>query len=537
MKKILCALMVMLLLVSAAGAAGGEKGGTASAEVTAADYASQVDMSAWNYNESADVYWQVGIVYCATPADASYENLGIYVPGGYFTAVENGDGTYTCAVNAEGTVGGYTAATAPVVIPVNTPGHSSMSAPTGYVSGSAAYTDEGFVYVSAGCRSSKELGMPVGVVDFKAAIRYLRANDELLPGDCESIFVFGMSGGGSQCAVLGASGNSALYEPYLEAIGAVADTSDAVAGVMAWCPITGLDSVDLGHEWSMGVTRSGLDELEQQVSDALAGAYKDYINGMGFTDEEGNALTLETSEEGIDQAGSYYDYVMDVIETSLEHYLVDNEFPLDGFETAEEYIADLNGDDPWIEYDAESGEITIRSQYDFTTHCKVASKPVAAFDKLEQGGHQMFGYGDGECSHFDTVLYEIIKGTEYEAEFAEDFARTDELGCTVTERLAMFSPLTYLSPANEGYGTSDVAPYWRIRSGISQSDTPLMSELNLVLGLRQSGIEADFETVWALGHTQAERTGDSESNFISWVNECLAGASGEPSAEASREIG
>ncbi|MBR1496032.1 MAG: hypothetical protein IJ617_00205, partial [Oscillospiraceae bacterium] len=34
--------------------------------------------------------------------------------------------------------------------------------------------------------------------------------------------------------------------------------------------------------------------------------------------------------------------------------------------------------------------------------------------------------------------------------------------------------------------------------------------------------EVDFETVWGQGHTQAERSGGSTENFISWVNDCLA---------------
>ena len=31
----------------------------------------------------------------------------------------------------------------------------------------------------------------------------------------------------------------------------------------------------------------------------------------------------------------------------------------------------------------------------------------------------------------------------------------------------------------------------------------------------------EFSTVWGQGHTQAERTGDSTTNFINWVNNCL----------------
>lgn len=513
--RIFCLILTICLLCAVPVSASGEM-------LVLAEYSEFINMDAWQYNEAADVYWQVGIAYCETPDDASYENLGIYVPGAYFDASDNGDGTYTCKVNTTGKQSGYTAENAPIVIPVNTPGHSSMSAPTGYTKSAAQYCEAGCVYVSAGLRSSKELGMPAGVVDAKAAVRYLRANAEILPGSCDRIFVFGMSGGGSQCAVIGASGDSDLYTPYLQAIGAVMEESDAVCGVMAWCPITGLDSVDLGHEWSMGNTRTDLTDETRVISNALAYAYMEYVNSMQFTDADGNVLTLETSEEGICQAGSYYDYVLAVTEQSLENYLSDNEFPLDGYETPQDYIDSLNGDDPWVEYDAETGGVTIRSLYDFSEHCKAATKPVAAFDKLESGGHQMFGYGDGEASHFDTVLYDIIRGTAYEAEFEEDFARTDAQGNTVLERLAMFSPLTYLSPNSEQYGTTTIASYWRIRSGIAQSDTPVTSELNLALGLRFVGIEADFETVWALGHTEAERTGDPDENFIAWIQECLA---------------
>ena len=47
--------------------------------------------------------------------------------------------------------------------------------------------------------------------------------------------------------------------------------------------------------------------------------------------------------------------------------------------------------------------------------------------------------------------------------------------------------------------------------------------MNLALALENhdSVASVDFETVWGAGHTQAERTGDSTENFISWVNECM----------------
>lgn len=291
----------------------------------------KIDMTKWQYEASDDVYWQVGLSYAATPADSSYETMGIFVPGAYFTATDNGDGTYTCSVNESGSAGQYTALTAPLILPVNTPGYSAMAAPTGYSRsmgyGSISdYTNAGMIVILAGARG-RDAGAPAGVTDFKAAIRYTRYNKDLLPGDMDSIFSLGMSGGGAQSALIGATGNSDLYDPYLEAIGAVMTESDAVKGSMCWCPITNLDVADEAYEWNMGNTRSGLTEETQAYSDGMALAFAEYINQLGLTDEEGNALMLTESEEGIYQSGSYYDYVKEVIETSLEHFLSDTEFP------------------------------------------------------------------------------------------------------------------------------------------------------------------------------------------------------------------
>ena len=265
----------------------------------------------------------------------------------------------------------------------------------------------------------------------------------------------------------------------------------------------------------MGVTRTDLSPEFQAYSNALAAAYAGYVNAMGFRDGDGNLLTLEPSVEGIYQAGSYYDYVKRVIEESLEHYLMDNGMTADG--SVQGFIDYLNSAGAWVEYDAQTNTATISSIADFSLRCKKATKPVAAFDKLEQGGHALFNTGDGANVHFDGMLYEIIQGTAYQAAFDADFAMTDSVGNTVAQRLFLFSPLSYLLPANEAYGTAAVAEHWRIRSGLFQSDTPLTSELNLALALSAYGADVDFETVWGQGHTAAERTGDADGNFIAWV--------------------
>ena len=261
----------------------------------------KIDNTSWQYNAEDDVYYQIGISYCENPADASYETLAVFVPGAYMTAADNGDGTYTCEINSAGSIGSYTADTAPIVIPVNTPGYSAMAPLTSY-SSFTEYTNEGFVYVHAGCRG-RDSGAPAGVTDLKAAVRYIRYTDDVLPGDAESIFTFGMSGGGAQSSLMGATGDSSLYEPYLEEIGAVSGVSDAVLGSMCWCPITNLDTADEAYEWMMGVTRSGLSEEEQQISDKLAEAFAEYINAAGIKDPDRYRNKSDTDSQSVNTGG------------------------------------------------------------------------------------------------------------------------------------------------------------------------------------------------------------------------------------------
>lgn len=302
-----------------------------------------LDNAAWSYDSDNDVYYQIGAQYCESPQAPNYESMGIYVPGAYFEAKDNGNGTYTCTPSSTGTVGAYTAATAPIVMPINTAGYSAQAAPTSYsANGVTSYLEQGFVYVYAGCRGRRMDdsacgAAPWGVTDLKAAVRTLRYNDALIPGDKNRIFSFGHSGGGAQSAVLGATGDAAGYEDYLNAIGApVKDAegkilSDAIYGAMCWCPITCLMSADAAYEWNMGQFASSGTRAEgtftRQLSRDLAASYADYINALGLVDASGTALSLQDGGEGIATAGSYYDYVKAQVETSFNNFLADTTFP------------------------------------------------------------------------------------------------------------------------------------------------------------------------------------------------------------------
>ena len=330
----------------AACTSGASGSGTSSAggSGTAATGVLALNNAGWSHDAENDVYYQIGLSYVASPAAPDYETLGIYVPGTYFTGTDNGDGTHKVTINTSGSVNGFTPATAPVVLPVNTPGYASQKPPTQYSYDSISdYMAAGFIYVHAGLRGkdsnsdSYTGNAPWGVTDLKAAVRYLRYNSASLPGAMDKMFVFGHSGGGAQSSVMGASGDSPLYTRYLEYLGAAMTSSDgttisdAIAGVMAWCPITSLNIGNAAYEWNMGQFASSGTRAEGTWTAAygkdLATAFAETVNGLGLTDSKGTALKLERSGEGVYLAGSYYDHVVAEITTSLNNFLTDTTFP------------------------------------------------------------------------------------------------------------------------------------------------------------------------------------------------------------------
>lgn len=556
-----------------------------------------------------NVYWQIGVVYCSRPETTDYENLAIYVPGEYFTSTANGNGSYTCTINATGRVNGYTSHTAPIVFPVNTGGYSAAAPATSYdFNGISNYTSAGFVYVYAGLRgrdngydSNGTLiysgGAPWGVTDLKAAVRYYRFNEDRLPGNTDRIFTFGMSGGGAQSAVMGASGDSKLYDPYLKSIGAAMvdangkNISDAIFGAMCWCPITSLDYADEAYEWNMGQYASSGTRANATWTSALsadmAGAYAPYLNSLNLKNSNGTVLKLEKSKTGIYASGTYYDYLLSTIEGSLNNFLHDTTFPYtkkaggfradggfgggaptgmtpggnmpnggmpDGmgpggnmnqsqqaasvtYNTTQEYIASLNSDEEWVKYDAKTNTVKITSIEAFVRHNKKATKSVPAFDDLNrtQAENNLFGNEARDSLHFDGVVADLLQKNEgnYSAyrdwnssivdAYVTDLKSVDKFGKSIQYRQNMYNPMYHVSGGYDGYKTSIPATHWRIRTGIEQGDTALTVETNLALALKQddSVKDVDFETVWGMGHTTAERSGSSTDNFISWVNKCV----------------
>ena len=514
-----------------------------------------IDNSNWSYDEENNIYYQLGIVYCTNPETTDYESMAIYVPGDYFKSNENSNGTYTCSV-VNSNVGNYSATTAPIVMAINTPGYSAHASPTVYNPEEVKeFTDAGLVYVDAGCRGrenggSYSGGAPWGVTDLKAAVLYLKFNGDTLPGDSEKIFSFGHSGGGAQSAVLGVSGDSKLYIPYLQSIGApIVDRngnklSDRIYGSMCWCPVTSLDTADEAYEWTMGQYSSdgtrGNGTWTNVLSDDLALAYATYINDLHLKGPDGQTLSLNESDEGIYASGTYYDYMLSVADDSLNNFLKDTTFPYSSssgvYQNPQEYIDSLNGDEEWITYNSSSNTAEITSIEAFVKHCKYPSKDVGAFDDLGRGQpeNDLFGNDEMDSLHFDSIMANALNENSdkysnysdydyYKAHnYASDLTKLDKVGYTIENRSNMYNPMYYLCdyyPEDH----SHIAKYWRINSGIEQSDTSFTVEANLALALESCGSvdSVEFNEVWGQGHTQAERKGSPNSNFINWVNRCM----------------
>ncbi|WP_267618485.1 subtype A tannase [Gordonia bronchialis] len=547
----------------------------------------------WSYDATNDVYYQLGVAYVEKPQATDYETLGVFVPGKYFTGTKNSDGTYSVKVNSEGRVADFTATTAPIVFPVNTPGYAAQKPPTTYTYDDvSSYMTAGFVYVAAGLRgrdsqtSDYTGNAPWGVVDLKAAVRYVKVQGSALPGDKDSVFVFGHSGGGAQSAVMGASGDSDLYLPYLETLGAaMADidgnqVSDAVAGAMAWCPITSLDYANAAYEWNMGQfattgTRAP-GTWTAQYSQDLARGFADYQNKLALKDADGKTLTLTDTGDGVYLGGSYYDHIVSVVQNSLNDFLSYTTFPytpntqtmagMGGagspgggppsgaapgggtpptgagsaaattYATVDDYFDYLNEGGTWVRYDAASNKATVLDLKGFVTSQKNASKDVGAFDGIsaQQTENVVMGKNtDG--LHFAQVSRELIATNESAyaelsgwkseygaAAYETDFAVKDSTGHDVAYRMNTYNPMYFLSNKYDGYKTTTVAPHWRIRTGLKQGDTASTVEVNLALALQNLGVKnVDFATVWGLGHVPAETTGDYVDNFISWVSDSL----------------
>lgn len=441
------------------------------------------------------------IVYVKHPAAKGSESMSIYVPEAYF----NG-----------GTVNGYTAKTAPIFMPngvggympgnIKAPGEKGMD---GNPDASLVALTRGYVVAAPAIRGRttvNDKGIYVGkapalIVDYKAAVRYLRYNKDRLPaGNTERIISNGTSAGGALSALLGATGNSRDYEPYLKEIGA-ADERDDIYASMDYCPITNLDHADMAYEWMFngvndyhqakmgmmppimnnGTAPAGdkapaassrpdnapaetastavMTPLEQATSNNLAKEFPAYVNSLGLRDSKGNLLTL--NEDG---TGSFADYIKSVYMASAQSALDKGE--------------DLSDADWLIVKNGKVVSMNLKKYAVWATRLKAAP----AFDKLD--------LSSGENDEFANSLNEPKHFTAYSLEHS-----TDGKAMADSNTIKLMNPLYYI-----GQKGVTVAKYWRIRHGAKDRDTTIAVPAILALKLMDNGENVDFASPWGKGH-------------------------------------
>ena len=442
-----------------------------------------IDMGAWSYDEVGDCYYQLGLPYVLNPSSEQYGSLAIFVPGAYFNATRHGR-RYECELAQGVQVGSYTPTSAPIALPVNVRGFDAQECPTTYAyEGLDRYLSQGLVYVYVGLRgrsggyesTTQEYfsgGAPWPVADLKAAVRWLRYNAAVLPGDPTRIFSFGLGGGGGLVATLGASGNATDYLPYLTELGAAThdvqgtDLSDDIAGVAAWCPIVSLGVADAAYEWMMGQYATEGARAEgtwtKQLSEDLADAYGSYVNDLGLQDSEGASLTLDRIEDGTFGGGSYYTHLVGVVADAAGDFLRRTTFPYtelpksrttrvfpgnpsldvsdadvagaeDGseeasapgvrqvqatvYDTLESYVSSLNGENRWLTYNASRGAVDLTGLWEFASSCRPATERFCAYDLVDRSGNvnQLFGTSEHSSVHFDGLAAGLVesKSTRY----------------------------------------------------------------------------------------------------------------------------
>ncbi|MFG2120749.1 subtype B tannase [Streptomyces sp. NPDC048710] len=456
-------------------------------------------------------FWKA-ITYVANPVDTTYQSLNVSVP------VEI-DGT---AVDASGapilfanSVGGYMPSSVADATGIGGASMAGGGAPGGMPSGSAAPSASapggstnaaggalntnqllalaaGYVVVEPGARGrtlknsdGEYYGTaPAVIVDLKAAVRYVRFNKGRIPGNVDRIVSAGTSAGGAVSALLGASGDSPLYDRYLRELGA-ADASDAIFATGAWCPITDLEHADGAYEWNWGtnVTRSTGKVVDQSVSKDLVAQFAEYQAGLHL--------------EGLNGFGP-------LTARNLDDYLVKQYLE----PSATKYLTDLSDSDR-AAYLAANTFITWKNGRatftwaDFLTHVGARKKTTPAFDAfdLSAGENNEFGAGTTGIRHF----------TAYSLKHDTTGATGTRLDGDIPEKLRLMNPMHFLArKANPGRSR-----HWWIRLGTKDSDTSLTVSANLAAAAAGLGDDVSHLYYWDQGHGANTDPGD----FVKWIAE------------------
>lgn len=446
------------------------------------------------------------VVYVANPVSTTYETMNIYVP----TSVD-----------------GTSVSSKPVLIENNVAGYLSATASTSPMTNGQYALGKGYVVVEVGLRgrdngsSGNYFGdAPAGIVDYKAAIRFLRYNYSLgtFTGDVSHIIACGGSAGAALTTILGASGSSTLYDSYLAAIGA-ADASDTVFAVGAWSPITNLDHADGAYEMEYGSLKSGSSVVNQTLSASLISVFDTYQNSLAFTDERSSYGTLTSS--------NITDYILtQYMEPSLAKYVAAN-----GTSTVPSYATCTASSSATYGYTCSftfanyiANSVGTRGKsapafdsfFDITsssTYYDTAVNTTCAAETLE------FGDPTGTTSTYSGS--NCTSGSpRHFTNFSSDAMTGSDLSSSMQTLVNIMNPMYFITNGITNSSTTGIAKYWYIRDGTIATDTSAYIIINLATGVENlygtSSVNS-FED-WGEGHNVET----DPSGFSSWCTTAVA---------------
>ncbi len=299
----------------------------------------------WFFDETYNCWCLEDILYTPKAECPKFQRMSIFVPEPYMK--EGG------VIDPQGSMNGYTAKTAPVIFNNNSAGYMQM--PHMWLGGPRCfgpqYLERGFVYVTSGNRGHESKDAkgrrcgkaPANLIDLKMALRFLRHNSALIPGDMDRIISVGWSAGGAMSTLVGVTGNSANYEEALKEAGAFMEERDDVYASQIYCPIIDLEHADLAYEWMFSADKENeaspagpagtMTPFEEALSGKLKEAYIAYFNGLGLKDPKTGAAIMLGADG---RSGSGYAYLMNLLNQSATKFLG----KLDRGELAESYTAD-----------------------------------------------------------------------------------------------------------------------------------------------------------------------------------------------------
>jgi len=446
------------------------------------------------------------IPYVARPVDVTYQSLNISVPiridGQDIDASEapilfaNNVGGYmpSSVVNANGIDDSPPVGLPPDPIPGGTPGGAQLE------SGGNAMLDRGqrvsnaklalaagYVVVEPGARGrtlTNSDGVYIGVapapiVDLKAAARYISANAGRVPGNTKLMVSSGVSAGGALSALLGASGDNAIYGEALLELEA-APGSDVMFASAAWCPITDLEHADMAYEWNWGQNPLPSGSLvDGQMSSALAGLFEGYQASLGLTGlGDFGPLTTRT----------YGDYLVQTYLAPAATAYLATLSPAD----RESYL----NDNPNIAWSGGKADFTWE---EFLEHVGARRKGVPAFDALDLSTpeNNLFGIDQTEARHFTAFSLREAMGDP-----------NAELALDMPSKVTQMNPMPFLREANPTR-----AKFWWYRVGAKDTDTALTVVGNLTAAAQKLGDDVDTAFYWDAGHGANE---DADA-FIDWI--------------------